>query len=291
MPKGSKKLLDAMNEALSEELSSIIQYLWHHIQARGMESAAIADTFKAVSMVEMKHAERVAERIDLLGGRPTIAVDAISPGGHGDVARMLRDNLQAEEKAVGMYRTLVRMAREANDPVSRVLLEEILGETEEHAHELSKLLAGAGTAKRAGAQRKKRSKLIDALNVSVSDELASIIQYQWHHVMAKGIASPAIIDMFESHSMDEMRHAYAFAERVDLLGGDLTVELHPIKVGGGLEKMVRDDLQGEYRAIAMYKGYVALAEREGDPVTRRLYEETLATEEGHANDWETVLRK
>ncbi len=291
MPKGSKKLLAAMNEALSEELASIIQYLWHHIQARGLHSAAIADKFKAVSMVEMKHAERIAERIDLLGGRPTIAVDAISPGSHGDVARMLRDNLQAEEKAVEMYHTLVRMAREENDPVSRVLLEEILGETEEHAHELQKLLADTGGTRRARVQRKKRSRLIDALNVAVSDELASIIQYQWHHVMAKGIASPAIVDMFESHSMDEMRHAYAFAERVDLLGGDLTVELHPIKVGGGLERMIRDDLQGEYRAIEMYKGYIALAERENDPVTRRLLEETLATEEGHANDWETVLEK
>jgi bacterioferritin len=291
MPKGSNALLAAMNKALSEELASIIQYLWHHIQVRGLHSAAIAEKFKAVSMVEMKHAERIAERIDLLGGRPTIAVDAISPGGHGDVARMLRDNLQAEEKAVAMYRTLVRMAREENDPVSRVLLEEILGETEEHAHELGKLLADAGGAKRARVPRKKRSKLIDALNVSVADELASIIQYQWHHVMAKGIASPAIIDMFKSHSMDEMRHAYTFAERVDLLGGDLTVEIHPIKVGGGLEKMLRDDLQGEYRAIEMYKAYVTLAEREDDPVTRRLYEETLATEEGHANDWETVLEK
>ena len=291
MPKASKALLDAMNEALSEELASIIQYLWHHIQARGMNSAAIADRFKAISMVEMKHAELIAERVDLLGGRPTIAVDAISSGSHGDVARMLRDNLQAEEKAVGMYRELVVMARNADDPVSRVLLEEILGETEEHAHELRKLLAGEGVAKRGRSQRKKTSRLIDALNVAVSDELASTIQYQWHHVMAKGIASPAIVGMFESHSMDEMRHAYAFAERIDLLGGDLTVELHPIKVGGGLQTMIRDDLRGEYAAIKMYKEYIALAEREGDPVTRRLYEETLATEEGHANDWETVLEK
>jgi hypothetical protein len=85
MPKGSKKLLDAMNEALSEELSSIIQYLWHHIQARGMSSAAIAERFKAISMVEMKHAYSIAERIDLLGGRPTIAVDRIVPGTHGEL--------------------------------------------------------------------------------------------------------------------------------------------------------------------------------------------------------------
>jgi len=291
MPRGSKRLLEAMNEALSEELASTVQYLWHHIQARGLHSAAIAERFKSISMVEMKHAERIAERIDLLGGKPTAAFDAITPGSHGDVARMLRDNLRAEEVAIETYRGMVRMAREDNDPVSRVLLEEILGETEEHAHELRKLQADASSAKRVPAQRKKRSPLIDALNVAVSDELASIVQYQWHHVMGRGIASPAILEMFESHSMDEMRHAYMFAERVDLLGGDLTVEIHPIKVGGGLEKMIRDDLRGEYQAIEMYREFIALAEQEDDPVTRRLLEGALANEEGHANDWETVLGK
>ncbi len=291
MPKGSKDLLSAMNEALSEELASTIQYLWHHIQARGLQSPAIAGVFKETAMVEMKHAEMIAERIDLLGGTPTTAVDAISPGSHGDVARMLRDNVKAEEKAVAMYRKLVRMARDADDPATRIMLEEVLADTEAHAHELSKLLAGAGAARAGRAARKKRSKLIDALNVGVSDELASVIQYEWHHVMARGIASPAILEMFEAHAMDEMRHAYAFAERIDLLGGDLTVELHPIAVGGDLRKMIQDDLDGEYKAIEMYSGYVKLAEREDDPVTRRLLEETLATEEGHANDWETVLAK
>ena len=291
MAKSNKQLIDAMNDALSEELASIIQYLWHHIQARGINSPSIADRFKAISMVEMKHAEMIAERIDLLGGRPTIAVDKITPGTHGDVARMVRDNAKAEEDVVVAYQRLVKLAIKADDPVSRVLLEDILGETEGHAHELRKLLTETATIKKVPAQRKKKSKLIDALNVAVSDELASIIQYSWHHVMAKGIASPAIIDMFESHSMDEMRHAYMFAERVDLLGGDLTVEIHPIKVGGGLEKMIQDDLKGEYMAIDMYKVNIKLAEKEGDPVTRRLFESALAAEEGHANDWETVLGK
>ena len=291
MPKASKELLDAMNEGLSEELASTVQYLWHHIQARGLHSAAIAEMFKGISMVEMKHAERIAERIDLLGGTPTTAFDAISPGAHGDVARMLRENLAAEEKAVAMYRKLVQMARDEDDPVSRVTFEEILGETEEHAHELAKLLADVGEATPPKVEPKKRSKLIDALNVAVSDELSSIIQYSWHHVMGSGIASPAILELFERHSMDEMRHAYAFAERIDLLGGDLTVEINPIAVGGDLRKMLQDDLDGEYRAIEMYKGYVKLAEEENDPVTRRLLDETLATEEEHANHWESVLEK
>jgi bacterioferritin len=133
--------------------------------------------------------------------------------------------------------------------------------------------------------------LLAAMNEAVSDELASIIQYMYHHIMGRGLASPAVLDMFKAHAMDEMGHAYALAERIDLLGGEPTTAVGPIKVGGDLTKMVRDDLDGEYRAIDMYKGYIKLAEKDDDPVTRRLFEDILATEEGHANDWETVLEK
>src|SRR3972149_6062819 len=100
MPKASPKFIEALNEALTEELASIIQYLWDHILARGMESPGIAGMFKDLSMVEMKHAYSIAERIDLLGGVPTTAVG----------------------------------------PVTRRLLEDILGETEEHANSLETLL-------------------------------------------------------------------------------------------------------------------------------------------------------
>ena len=138
MPKGSKKLLDAMNEALSEELASIIQYLYHHIQARGMDSAAISEVFKELSMIEMTHAYKLAERIDLLGGAPTTAIGPIRLG--GDLKKMLEDNLQAEYEAIEMYKRLVALAERENDPVTRRLMEDILGDTEEHADKLENLL-------------------------------------------------------------------------------------------------------------------------------------------------------
>ena len=133
--------------------------------------------------------------------------------------------------------------------------------------------------------------LLEALNEALTEELASIIQYMYHHVMGQGLTSPAVLAMFKSHAMDEMGHAYALAERIDLLGGVPTAVVGPIKVGGDLKKMVQDDLDGEYRAIDMYGRYVKLAAKGDDPVTRRLLEDILGTEEGHANDWETVLGK
>jgi len=133
--------------------------------------------------------------------------------------------------------------------------------------------------------------LLQALNNALADELAAVIQYMYHHVLGRGPASPAILDLFKSTSINEMKHAEALAERIDLLGGVPTIEISPIKVGGDLTKMIRDDLAAEYSAIKMYKSHIKLAAKEDDPVTRHLLEEILEDEEGHANTWETVLEK
>ena len=133
--------------------------------------------------------------------------------------------------------------------------------------------------------------LLQALNNALADELAAIIQYMYHHIMGRGLASPATLEMFKSNSIDEMKHAEAIAERIDLLGGTPTIEISAIQVGGDLTKMISDDLEGERGAIEMYRRYAKLAEKEDDPVTRRLLEEILGMEEGHANALETVLEK
>ena len=138
MPKASPKFIEALNEALTEELASVIQYLWDHILARGLESPAVADMFKQLSMTEMKHAYAIAERVDLLGGVPTTAVGPIKIG--GDLREMVDTNLKLEYDAIEMYKKLVKTAEAEDDPVSRRLMEDILGETEEHAHQLETAL-------------------------------------------------------------------------------------------------------------------------------------------------------
>ena len=69
MPKSNKRLIDAMNEALSEELSSIVQYLWHHIQARGVEIAVVTN-----DLVTREDAERV-RRSGLIDPERVLAVE------------------------------------------------------------------------------------------------------------------------------------------------------------------------------------------------------------------------
>jgi bacterioferritin len=134
-----------------------------------------------------------------------------------------------------------------------------------------------------------KQRMIEALNQDVSLELGAIIQYLWHHYMAEGMESPAVIDLFEKLAQEEMKHMEQFAERVVALGGEPTTQIAPVKKGGELKKMVRDDLEGERNAIQVYKDHIRLAADLGDSTTRRMLEEVVATEEDHAALWETTL--
>lgn len=139
--------------------------------------------------------------------------------------------------------------------------------------------------------KEQRKKLIDELNKGVAREITAIIQYSYHHVMAEGMESPAISEMFEKVALEEMDHLEEFSDRINYFAGVPTTKPNPIKVGGTLQEMVKADLELEYEAIRMYKGQIAIAKEIGDTTTRLMLEKILTTEEEHADKWETVLKK
>jgi bacterioferritin len=139
--------------------------------------------------------------------------------------------------------------------------------------------------------KEQRKKLIDEMNKGVAREITAIIQYSYHHVMAEGMESPALSEIFEKIALQEMDHLEEFADRIKYLGGVPTTKPNPIKVGGTLKRMVEDDLELEYQAIRMYKGQIAIAKEIGDTTTRLMLEKILTAEEEHADRWETVLKK
>jgi len=139
--------------------------------------------------------------------------------------------------------------------------------------------------------KEQRKKLIDELNKGVAREITAIIQYGYHHVMAQGMESPAISEIFEKTALQEMQHLEEFSDRINYLGGVPTTKPNPIKVGGTLKQMIKDDLELEYEAIRLYKGQIEIAKEIGDSTTRLMLEKILATEEEHADKWETVIQK
>lgn len=131
--------------------------------------------------------------------------------------------------------------------------------------------------------------LVTMLNGALARELTVSIQYMWHHVMGKGIDSPAARDIFRNISLAEMKHAESIAERIDYLGGEPTTQPNPIKLGGPLEKMIRDDLNAEREAITFYKMIIEKASEESDFVTRKLFEDITSAEEEHEAEFAALL--
>ena len=136
----SQKLLDYLNKGIARELQVSIQYMWQSIQATGVNGLVAKKVFREISIVEMKHAEALAERLDQLNGIPTIEPDPISVG--ANVLEMLKHDEQNEEEAIVLYKKAIQVASQEGDFTTRRLLEEILAEEESHIDQFGKLIVG-----------------------------------------------------------------------------------------------------------------------------------------------------
>ena len=135
--KGLPEIIEALNRALTVELTAINQYFLHGEICGNWGYDRLYAFIRKESIDEMKHAEMIAERIDELGGTPNINVGPISSG--GDLEKMLRDNVAAEEEAVERYTKQIQDVG-MSDPTTRRLLEDILAEEERHLNEWRTLL-------------------------------------------------------------------------------------------------------------------------------------------------------
>jgi bacterioferritin len=69
----NQKVIDLLNTAREQELTAITQYMTHHYELEDAMYEKLGDRLKKIAIVEMKHAEMLAERILFLGGVPSTA--------------------------------------------------------------------------------------------------------------------------------------------------------------------------------------------------------------------------
>jgi len=136
--KASPKLTEMMNQAIAGELQAIVQYMWHHIMVKGLSSSSLMDVFEDISVEEMKHAEKIAERLFYFDVNPTTKPNPIAVG--GDATQMLKADVKAEEEAITLYKDIIKQAASEGDDTTRLLFEEILAEEERHHDTFTTLL-------------------------------------------------------------------------------------------------------------------------------------------------------
>lgn len=135
----SAKLLKLLNDAIARELSATVQYMWHHVMVQGMRSPEVQDKLREIAIVEMKHAEKIAERLDYLGGVPTTKPTQIDVG--KNLKEIIKTDLAKEQEAIDLYKEIIAVAAKESDSTTRLLFEEILSDEEDHHNTFGTMLA------------------------------------------------------------------------------------------------------------------------------------------------------
>ena len=129
--KGDPQIIEAMNRALTIELTAINQYFCQAKMCKNWGYHKLANKHYEESLGEMKHAEKLIDRILFLEGTPEIArYDVIKVG--TDVKEQFENDLALEMKGVSTYNNAIDLFARLKDNGSRELVEPILVESEEH---------------------------------------------------------------------------------------------------------------------------------------------------------------
>jgi len=127
---GNAQVIAQLNLALKEELTAINQYFLHAEMCHSWGYNALGDVIKKQSIDEMKHAERIIERILFLDATPQMNYMELTVG--QNVKEQLEADLRLETNAVAMYNKAVQISREAGDDQSRELFSILLKDEELH---------------------------------------------------------------------------------------------------------------------------------------------------------------
>ncbi|HEX3671635.1 MAG TPA: ferritin-like domain-containing protein [Candidatus Cybelea sp.] len=140
-----QQAIDLLQTALATEIVCVLRYTMHNVAAVGIDSESVKQEFAEHATDEREHMEKIADRINQLGGTPNLDPQGLhtrSATEYGNAVKlidMIKENLVAERIAVEHYRELIRFFGD-KDPTTRVMLEGILAQEEDHANDMHDLL-------------------------------------------------------------------------------------------------------------------------------------------------------
>lgn len=139
------EVIKRLNEALATEIVCVLRYKRHYFMATGISSLSVKAEFLQHATEEQAHADQLAERIVQLGGEPNLSPEGLLNRSHSEyvegesLVEMITEDLIAERIAIDSYREMVAYVG-TDDSTTRLVLERILAQEEEHAEDLAGLL-------------------------------------------------------------------------------------------------------------------------------------------------------
>jgi len=129
--KGNEKVIEKLNDLLSDELTAISQYMVHAAMCDNWGYKELHDAVEKRAIEEMKHAESLIDRILFFEGKPVVSnLKKMFIG--ADVKVQFEYDHEAEAGAIKSYNEGIKLAVEVGDNGSRELMESILKDEEVH---------------------------------------------------------------------------------------------------------------------------------------------------------------
>jgi bacterioferritin len=134
------------------------------------------------------------------------------------------------------------------------------------------------------------ARVIEFLNRGLRSELTAINQYWLHYRMLDNWGLKDLAKKWREESIDEMKHADKFIERIIFLDGFPNLQvLDPLRIGQSVKEILESDLAAEHDARNLYQEAATYCHSVKDYVSRDLFEELMKDEEGHIDFLETQL--
>ncbi len=312
----TKEYVDLLNKAVEREIGVSIQYFFQHAKMEKLIRRSIPENIllekttydavgkmlKDISIVEMKHAAQIMERIYYLGGQSTTKSGKIIVG--DSISEFAKNDVAAEEEALTLYRKIIETAATMGDWTTYTLFEKIYSEEEAHLFTFQEYTKFQDEKEEAGKiplsewRKIYTNDYFILLNKAVAAELTAIIQYTNQHEKAvflelrrKNTAletvtetnkAEVVSNILKDIFMMEMEHLEKIAERIYLLEGEVVTVPDPLPVIGETAQdfLIRDHaLEGD--TIVLYRQIIAEALKRADTTTRRIFEDIIIQEEDH----------
>jgi len=138
-----KKVIAQLNRILEAELAGVVRYTHYSMMIFGFSRIPIVAWFQAEATESLAHAQQAGEMVTRLGGHPSLAIGPLLETHEHDIGQILRETLQAEHVALGLYNDLLGLVAGKNvalEEYARTLIEA----EEEHIDEIDKMLRKPG---------------------------------------------------------------------------------------------------------------------------------------------------
>lgn len=134
------------------------------------------------------------------------------------------------------------------------------------------------------------AKVIEYLNAALRSELTAVNQYWLHYRLQADWGLTKMAAKSRAESIEEMHHADKLIDRIIFLDGHPNLQkLDPLRIGQNAKETLDADLAAEHEARTLYIEAREHCEKVGDYVSKNLFEELIADEEGHIDYLETQL--